>query len=548
MKLGRSQNEPPTNVGRSVERRVGSLLLLAGPADIKIMSKSDELLKFIGDSAQIIFDQQAGESLISRILDLCIRATGADRGTIFFDSQFNIEQHFKYLNSYIATGIRNQNIVINTDQGIAGKVFRNRKSHICNSVAEDEDFYLGVDSKTGYRTEKVLAVPLHWKEGKVIGVIEVLNKTSGDFDEVDQRALEALSMLAAMAFESYEIHQKNEDSEAAIEHRKNIWRKSISAVSLSSRAPELQKIYDHIGDFGKSDSNILITGESGVGKEVIARLAHHHSHRRDGPFIAINCAAIPESLFEAELFGVAKGAATGTLPRQGQIELAHRGTLFLDEIGEMPIEMQAKLLRVLQERKVQRLGSTETPKAVDFRLICATNKNIDTQIHEEKFREDLYYRINVVNLQIPALRERKGDIPELAQAILEQLHNKRGWKLKKVSPEALERLIEYHWPGNIRELENKIESACLSAGDRAVLQPDDFQFKVRPQLSVVGSSPGEDSLKKYENLSLREAREAFESEFVARVIQGSMGNKSEAARRLGVSREGLRKILIKKTA
>lgn len=530
-----------------MESAVGSLLWLAGPADNKNMSKSHELLKFIGDSAQIFFEQQAGESLISRILDLCIQATGADRGTIFFDSQINLEQHFKYLNSYIATGIRNQTIVINTDQGIAGKVFRTRKSHFSNCVAQDSDFYLGVDSKTGYQTEKVLAVPLHWKDGKVIGVIEVLNKADGDFDESDLHALEALSMLAAVAFENYEVHQKNEESESAIEHRKNIWRKSISSVSLHSKAPELQKIYDHIEDFGKSDSNILITGESGVGKEVIARLAHHHSSRRDGPFIAINCAAIPESLFEAELFGVVKGAATGTVARQGQIELAHRGTLFLDEIGEMPVEMQAKLLRVLQERKVQRLGSTESPKAVDFRLICATNKHIETQIQQEKFREDLFYRINVVNLQIPSLRERKGDIPELAQAILEQLHNKRGWKLKNISPEALERLIEYHWPGNIRELENKIESACLSAGDRALLMPDDFQFRARPQLAVVPDSQ-EDSLKRYENLSLREAREAFESEFVQRAIQGSLGNKSEAARRLGVSREGLRKILIKKPA
>ncbi|MDG0817693.1 sigma-54-dependent Fis family transcriptional regulator [Bdellovibrio svalbardensis] len=512
------------------------------------MSKAHELLKFIGSSAQVFFDKNEGEGIVARILDLCIQSTGADRGTLFFDPQFKFEQHLKYLNSYIATGVRNHTIVINTEQGIAGKVFRDQKSHFTNNVNQDPDFFEGVDSKTGYKTEKLLAVPLHWKDGKVIGVIEVLNKLEGDFDENDQYALEALSMLATIAFDNYELHQKSEESESAIEHRKNIWRKSIASVSLRSKSAELQKIYDHIGDFGRSDSNILITGESGSGKEVIARLAHHHSGRREGPFIAINCAAIPESLFEAELFGVVKGAATGTMPRQGQIELAHRGTLFLDEIGEMPIEMQAKLLRVLQERKVQRLGSNEPPRAVDFRLICATNKNIERQIQEEKFREDLYYRINVVNLVVPSLRDRKGDIPELAGVIIEQLHQKRGWKRRSISDEAMLRLVEYNWPGNIRELENKIEAACLSARDRATLLPEDFQFRTTPSLVVVPSMASEDLFKRFENMNLKEAREVFEAEMIQRVIQSALGNKSEAARRLGLSREGLRKILTKKVA
>lgn len=514
------------------------------------MSKAIDILKFIGSSAQILFEKPEGEGLVARILDLCIQSTGADRGTLFFDPQFQREHHLKYLNSYIATGIRNQTIMINTDQGIAGKVFRGQKSHFTNHAPKDPDFFEGVDSKTGYKTEKVLAVPLHWKDGKVIGVIEVLNKLDGDFDENDQYALEALSMLATIAFDNYELHQKSADSESAIEHRKNIWRKSIAAVSLNSKSAELQKIYDHIGDFGRSDSNILITGESGCGKEVIARLAHHHSDRKEGPFIAINCAAIPESLFEAELFGVVKGAATGTMPRQGQIELAHRGTLFLDEIGEMPIEMQAKLLRVLQERKVQRLGSNEPPRSVDFRLICATNKNIEQQIQQEKFREDLYYRINVVNLVLPSLRERKGDIPDLAAVILEQLHQKRGWKRRAITSEAMERIVEYNWPGNIRELENKLEAACLSAGDRTELLPEDFQFKNRTHLTVVPSATTatEDVFKRFETMSLKEAREVFEGEMIQRVIQNSLGNKSEAARRLGLSREGLRKILTKKAA
>jgi len=512
------------------------------------MSKALDILKFIGSSAQILFEKHEGEGLVPRILDLCIQSLGADRGTLFFDPQFKREQHLKYLNSYIATGIRNQSIMINTDQGIAGKVFRTQKSYFTNEVAKDPDFFEGVDSKTGYTTKKVIAVPLHWQDGKVIGVIEILNKLEGDFDLNDQYALEALSMLATIAFDNYELHQKSEDSESALEHRKNIWRKSIATVSLSSKSTELQKIYDHIGDFGRSDSNILITGESGCGKEVIARLAHHHSDRKEGPFIAINCAAIPETLFEAELFGVVKGAATGTMPRQGQIELAHRGTLFLDEIGEMPIEMQAKLLRVLQERKVQRLGSNEPPRSVDFRLICATNKNIEQQIQDEKFREDLYYRINVVNLVLPALRDRKGDIPELASVIIEQLHQKRGWRRRAISDEAMARIVEYNWPGNIRELENKIEAACLSAGDRSVLSPDDFQFKSRPNISLVAAAASEDPFKRFDHMSLKEAREVFEAEMIQRVIQNALGNKSEAARRLGLSREGLRKILTKKAA
>lgn len=517
-------------------------------SDTANMSNASELLKFFGDASKVFFEALHDSDLMERILELSIQATNADRGTIYFDHEFEIDKEMKHLQFYIATGVKRGSIVINTKQGIAGYAFTKRQPYICNDTSNDPHFFPGIDMKTGYETKSVLAVPLYWRDNRVIGVLQVLNKKEGEFDKNDQALLEAISILASVAIENYEIKQQNIASENANEYRKNIWRKSISSVSLKSGNDQLQKIYDHIKDFAQSDSNIMITGESGTGKEVIARLIHHNSRRNEGPFIAINCTAIPESLFEAELFGVAKGAATGTIARPGQIELAHHGTLFLDEIGEMPIDMQAKLLRVLQERKVHRLGSTESPKQVDFRLVCATNKSLEKQIEMEKFREDLYYRVNVVQFYLPPLRDRISDLAELVQSILLQLHQKRGWKLKKISTEALDKLKTHRWPGNIRELENKIESAYLEASQSTEILAEHIHLKSAnaPSLSIVPKS--EDFFEQFKNLSLKEARERFEQEFIQRAINSAEGNKSEAARRLGVSREGLRKILTKTAA
>lgn len=521
------------------------------------MSNAKGLLDFIGSAAKEFFADLSESNLVEKILKLSVKATGADRGTIFIDPDFQMDLNLKYLMSYIATGIEKQSIVVNVKQGIAGKVFCEQKSYISENAQTDPNFYPEVDKVTGYTTRNILAVPLHWKENKVIGVLQVLNKKDDGFDLNDQHVLEFISILATIAIENYEIHQKAIDHENEVLHQKHIWAKRLDVVLQNSKNPQIQSIYENIPTYAKSDSSILITGESGTGKEVFARLIHSHSARNNGPFVAINCAAIPESLIEAELFGVAKGAATGTIARKGQIELAHRGTLFLDEIGEMPLEMQAKLLRVLQERKVSNVGSTTPPKAVDFRLLCATNKNLDSMIKEKKFREDLFYRVCVVHLMLPSLKERIQDLPELIQSIIQNLHLKRGWKIKSLSPGALVKLQKYTWPGNIRELENKIENALLLSGESPMINEKDIQLPIMEEEGVklelitgaqVSIQNEVDYLSPYQNLPFKEAKSKFEMELVNRTIEQFKGNKSEAARFLGLSREGLRKIITKNTA
>lgn len=515
------------------------------------MSDALKLLDYVGAAARDFFVDIDDNNIIEKVVKLSVEAIGADRGTLFIDPDFEIDKQLKYIQSYVATGIEKKTIILDVKKGVAGHVFTSKKSYFTNDTSSDLHFCQDVDHSTGYTTKSVLAVPLHWKDNKVIGVLEVLNKTSGYFDNNDVNLLEFISIIATVAIESFELHQKSLDQESEVQHSRSFWKKRLETLTVKSKNPNLQAIYENLPILGPSESSILITGESGTGKEVMARLLHANSRRRDGPFVAINCAAIPENLFEAELFGVAKGAATGTTARKGQVELAHEGTLFLDEIGEMPLEMQAKLLRVLQERKVTRVGGqADRPKEVDFRLICATNKNLESMIQEKNFRDDLYYRICVVNIRLPALRERREDLPDLVKSIIQKLHDKRGWKVKELSEEALNQLRSYTWPGNIRELENKIENALLVSGNSLVVKPEHLQlshvnstFPARP-LVIVDNGNSVDT--QYHGMTLKEAKDQFEEQFISAALESTRGNKTETARLLGLSREGLRKILTKK--
>ncbi len=271
-----------------------------------------------------------------------------------------------------------------------------------------------------------------------------------------------------------------------------------------------------------TDTTILLLGESGTGKELFARAAHLISPRKDRPFVAINCAAIPHDLLENELFGSEKGAFTGAVSRKiGKFELANKGTIFLDEIGDLDPGLQAKILRVLQERSFERLGGTY-PIQVDVRIIAATNKDLIKLVKENKFREDLYYRLSVFPIKIPPLRERKEDIPLLAEHILKRLKSN-----KTLSSAAIKKLMEYNWPGNIRELENTIERANIIASEkiesRDILLPEVSKYEVISKLPL--------NLKQ----ASRKGREIAEAQVIIRVLKETDGNKSEAARRLGVS-------------
>lgn len=289
---------------------------------------------------------------------------------------------------------------------------------------------------------------------------------------------------------------------------------------ILGESPQIREVLALIDKVAETDSTVLIQGESGVGKELVAHAIHYKSRRKHGPFIKVSCAALPENLLEVELFGHEKGAYTDAHERRiGRFEMADGGTLFLDEIGDITPKVQVKLLRVLQEREFERVGGTETIQ-VDVRLISATNQDLLDPNRPIPFREDLYYRLNVIPIYIPPLREREGDIPILAQAFLERITRETNRPVKGISEEAMELLQHYPWPGNVRELENAIERAVVLT-DNEILQPEDFLF-----------------LQVGRHAQLRSLEEV-EREHIRRVLEAVGGNRQRAAEILGISREML---------
>jgi len=299
---------------------------------------------------------------------------------------------------------------------------------------------------------------------------------------------------------------------------------------IVGRSPEMVHIYERIAQVAQTTATVLITGESGTGKELIARAIHRQSPRREGPFVAVNLAAIPEPLIESELFGHERGAFTGAYQKKvGKFELAHGGTLFLDEVGAMRVDLQAKLLRAIQEREIERVGGTRSIK-LDVRIIAATNVNLKQAVRDRTFREDLYYRVNVVPVTVPPLRERREDIPLLVDHFVRKYNREFGKAVRGISPGALPVLLDYDWPGNVRELENIIErSVALATGPVISLRDLPLDLAL-PDAAARSDEPG---------LSLREARERFERQFILRVLEGVDWNQSRAARLLGLHRNTL---------
>jgi DNA-binding NtrC family response regulator len=296
------------------------------------------------------------------------------------------------------------------------------------------------------------------------------------------------------------------------------------------RSANMQEIFATIERVGPTRATVLLAGESGVGKDLIARAIHFHSPRRDRPLVKINCTAIPENLMESELFGYEKGAFTGAnTTKPGKFEQADTGTVFLDEIGDVPGPIQVKLLRVLQEREFERLGSNVT-RHIDVRVIAATNQDLRAALEQGTFREDLYYRLNVVPLNIPPLRERKQDIPFLANHFLKKLAPDTGFQVEAITDAAMEKLIGYHWPGNVRELENVIERSLVMATGRQ-LDAADIKLESAPR-----PRPQSEAHFVPEGLSL----DQYEQEIIREALRRADGNKSQAARMLGLTRNALR--------
>ncbi len=303
--------------------------------------------------------------------------------------------------------------------------------------------------------------------------------------------------------------------------------------NIIGRSPAMREIFHTVERVAPTRATVLLAGESGVGKDMIARAIHQNSPRKNHPFVKINCTAIPENLMESELFGYEKGAFTGAnTSKPGKFEQADQGTVFLDEIGDVPGNIQVKLLRILQERQFERLGSNLT-RNVDLRVIAATNVDLRAALEEGRFREDLYYRLNVVPINIPPLRERKEDIPFLAIFFVQKLSKDLGAQAREISPAAIDRLIDHPWPGNVRELENTIErSLVLASGE--VLQPSDIRLEAPRGHSHSATSQQVPFLPEGETL------EHWEQSMIREALRRANGNKSRAARMLGLTRNALR--------
>jgi len=307
--------------------------------------------------------------------------------------------------------------------------------------------------------------------------------------------------------------------------------------NIIGKSRPMKELVDMMSMVAPSEATVLITGESGTGKELIAKSIHHNSQRKDRPLVVVNCAAITETLLESELFGHEKGAFTGAdKRREGRFKQADKGTIFLDEISETSAAMQAKLLRVIQEREIQRVGGEET-LSVDVRILAATNRNLEDDVKEGKFREDLFYRLNVVTLRIPPLRERQDDIPLLAQHFLEKYAKKNHKQVKGFSPLAMDMLLKYAWPGNVRELENVIERAVI-------LLPDEHITEKELPVTITSSYAEKSGwVAPPPTVAANRPLDEVEKEAILATLEDSGGNKSETARRLGINRKTLHKKL-----
>jgi Nif-specific regulatory protein len=454
-------------------------------------------------------------ALLENLMNSAQELTQSDAASVLL-----FDEKLGKLRFYVATGraaARLLPLTVPRDgSSIAGWVFEHKSPLLCNDVTREDRWYPKVDERSGFKTRSILCAPLVASR-RSIGVIQVLNKERfKGFGPEDEEILLALAQLAAQAIENrlqYEdLWHYREQFEAELEPRYRI-------VGRHERLCQALTLAEKVAP---APTTVLITGESGTGKELLARHIHRRSPRRDGPFVVVNCAAIPATLIESELFGYERGAFTGALARRlGKFELAHHGTLFLDEIGDLALETQVKILRFFDEHVIQRLGSKET-LTLDVRILAATNHDLKELVKNKEFREDLYYRLNVFPIQLPPLRERKEDIAPLAQHFIKLLNQETTKKVKGLTRGALSRLENYDWPGNIRELRNVVERGFVLAS----------YPKIKEEDILLMPSPGlkfPDEVK-----SWSEAVRSFKRYYLKKVLESSNYNHRAVANLLGI--------------
>jgi Nif-specific regulatory protein len=458
------------------------------------------------------------KSLLELIAVEAARLLNADRSSIFIWDRSHHE-----VVAYPALGFEGRMLRIPDSAGIVGECLQTAKAIVVDDAYSDPRFNRQVDVESGYKTHNLLCVPLVDPHGQLIGAFEVINKLHGDFTSEDQESLAELGVQAAAAMAN------TREIEHLVRRHKQLTEQVTQGVAIIGKSPAIVALRTTVERLAGTDLPVLILGESGTGKEVVAQSLHYAGSRRDSPFIPVNCAAVTETLLESELFGHEKGAFTDAHEaRQGKFELAEGGTLFLDEIGDMSAGGQAKLLRVLEQKVVTRVGGSQ-PIRINVRVVAATNVNLAQAVHEKKFREDLYYRLSVVALELPPLRDRPDDILPLAEHFLERFCVQARRRLLLLSPEARARLSAHGWPGNVRELRNLMERvAFLCPGEH--VETSDLEFIL---------SPNRDASNASTDLGLAEATSRFQQDYIRRMVRRVNGNMTETAQLLGLHRSNL---------
>jgi transcriptional regulator with GAF, ATPase, and Fis domain len=463
------------------------------------------------DFSEKLMSQAKGEidALLHQMLDAIVDITGAERGILLL-----VEDGKAVVRA--ARDIKKETITDPSGQvsdSIVRRVLETRRPLIVSDALADTNFGKS-ESVVAMSLSSVMCVPL-MAQGELLGVLYVgSQRVKGLFEK---QSLDLLTIFAGQASLILEnamlLNSLRADKDMLV---KELGDKKFGDIIGAS--PFMMEVFKKLQKVATTDISVLITGETGTGKELIAREIHRRSQRATGPFISINCGAIPENLIESELFGHVKGAFTGAIAsRPGKFQAAQGGTLFLDEIGELPVNLQVKLVRALQERVVNRVGDAR-PEKVDIRVVAATNRLLEEEIKKGAFREDLYYRLNVVNIFLPPLRERGDDVLIIAKALLSKYADEMHSKVVGYAPATLAAVRKYPWPGNIRQLENRIKKALVMC-DKALLQPEDLDLGPDAQASI---------------LPLEKAKEEFQRKYVLEALERNNGNRTQTARDLGV--------------
>lgn len=458
--------------------------------------------------------------LLVEMAQAAARVLRGDRASIFLWDKSRRE-----MVGHPALGVEGEALRIRDDEGIAGEVLKSCRPRRWDDSDDPNAISVRVGQRLGYATRSLIAVPLLDARGRALGVFEVLNHRSGRFSADDETFLIELARHAAAAVENSQMIRSLAQS------RDRLVQTASDNLRLVGNCHQVIALRDTVSRVAATELAVLILGENGTGKEVIARSLHWQSNRRDQPFVAVNCAAIAETLLESELFGHEKGAFTDAISdRAGKFEVASGGTLLLDEIGEMSPGGQAKLLRVLEDKVVTRVGSERTIQT-DVRVIAATNQDLVKLVREKRFREDLYFRLNVVTLQLPPLRERGNDVIILAEHFLNQFGHQIGRIPPTLSDNAKRSLLSHLWPGNIRELRNLMERvAYLTNG--SVVEESDLAFVLSPVTnSDLGTVPS--------NMTLSDATDVFQRQYIKLHVDAVGGNLAAAAKQLGLHRSNL---------